>query len=231
MSEEATETELNAQRCPACDQLITLPLTRCPSCGVRLSKGVGKISTSRRALFERPAVKAPMPAAAKPDALGTCPDCKHIVAKRAWVCPGCGAPAKRVRVLAVALGVHALVTVVILLRLGLPAMGHPGTMAVCEDLRAAGVAAECKPDTPAGPVAGAVEATRFSLASAPGRAGQVLRFESSAVYDRAMKAVQDAALLVGTHRYASSRALVFVQIGADVSDDVDAKVRVVVSRL
>src|SRR5262249_23956895 len=157
-----------AQRCPGCDQLITVPLTRCPSCGQRLSK-VGKISTSRRALIERPAVKAPMPVAANPQALGTCPDCKHIVAKRAWVCPGCGAPAQRARVLVIALGVHALVTLVILVRLGLPAIGHPGTMAVCADVHASGIAAECRPDAPTGLVAAAVEATRFSVASAPGR--------------------------------------------------------------
>lgn len=77
----------------------------------------------------------------------------------------------------------------------------------------------------------ASEYVTFDLPSAPGKAGKVLRFRDVAAHEEAVKGFEAAAVLVGPHRYASSTALIYVELPKDAPADVGAKAAAVVSAL
>lgn len=93
---------------------------------------------------------------------------------------------------------------------------RPTAMDVCEEIVAAGAGAACRVEIPGGLGAAAVERVEFDLPSAPGRTGQVLRFDSDAAYDEAVGAYARASMLAGPHRYGSRKSRIFVQANADL---------------
>jgi hypothetical protein len=107
----------------------------------------------------------------------------------------------------------------------------PAAVDVCAKLVATGVAANCKTDAPGGIGAAAKERVVFDLPSVPGQTGQVLRFEKADFYDSTEKAFAGAAALAGRHQYGSRKALIFVQLNSDASDETGAKAKAVVDAL
>lgn len=64
----------------------------------------------------------------------------------------------------------------------------PSAMDACRKLEAAGVAANCRTESPAGIWAAAAEGAAFDLPSVPGKGGFTMRFEGVEQYDATAKA-------------------------------------------
>lgn len=107
----------------------------------------------------------------------------------------------------------------------------PSAMEVCKKLEAEGIAAKCVTDAPGGIGAAAKERVAFDLPSVPGSGGQVLAFEREDFYDSTEKAFAAAAALAGRHQYGSKKALIFVQLNSETSNDVGAKAKAIVDGL
>jgi hypothetical protein len=104
-------------------------------------------------------------------------------------------------------------------------------MEVCQKLQGAAVAANCRSANPAGLGAAAIENAEFDLPSVPGHGGAVMRFEKPESLDRTTDAFAAMAMLAGPHRYASRKALMFVQMNSDAPSDVGARAKAVVDAL
>lgn len=107
----------------------------------------------------------------------------------------------------------------------------PSTATVCGKLVAAGVAANCHPQTPKVINALAREQTEFDLPSVPGHGGAVLGFDKDSDYDGTVKAYEAAAALAGPYRFGNATARVFVQMNDGASPDIGEKARAVVAGL
>ena len=102
---------------------------------------------------------------------------------------------------------------------------------VCQQLVAAGVAANCKPATPNGLGARAREEVAFDLPSVPGHGGGVYVFDKAEDYAATVKAFEGAATLAGPWRFGNEKARIFVQLNEGAKPDVGAKARAVVEGL
>lgn len=95
----------------------------------------------------------------------------------------------------------------------------PAALDVCKKLETASVARNCKLNSERGGlVATAKEKAVFDLVAPADKTGQVLTFGSEGDLDATVKAFQAAAVLAGRHRYASTSALVFVQLNSDATE-------------
>jgi hypothetical protein len=93
----------------------------------------------------------------------------------------------------------------------------PTAASVCTKLEAAGVAKNCRPEVPKVINARASEEAVFDLPAPAGKTGHVLAFAKAEDYAATVKAYEAAALLAGSHRYGSEKALIFVQLNSDAS--------------
>ncbi len=107
----------------------------------------------------------------------------------------------------------------------------PSALETCQKLEAAGIAAGCKADQPAGLGAGAKEKVAFDLPSVAGKTGAVFTFGDDAAFDATVGAFEKAAILAGPHRYGSKKALTFVQINNGLAAADGAKAKGVVDAL
>jgi hypothetical protein len=118
---------------------------------------------------------------------------------------------------------------VVLVCLLVACAAKPSAMSVCTKLGAAGVATECKSESPSGLGAAARERVVFNIPG--GATGQVLAFDKSSDYDATVKAFDAAATLAGRHRYGSASALVFVQLNAETAQSLGTNAKLVVEEL
>jgi hypothetical protein len=107
----------------------------------------------------------------------------------------------------------------------------PTAADVCKKLETDGVARGCKQDKPAMISARAKEKYAFDLVSVPGKTGQVLSFERGDDFAATEKAMREAGMLAGPHRYGNAKARIFVQLNSDASLEVGNKTKAIVDAL
>lgn len=108
----------------------------------------------------------------------------------------------------------------------------PTASDVCKALEAKGVAKGCTVTAERGGLVGAAkERVNFVLAEDAEKKGQVLSFGTAGELESTTKAFEAAAVLAGRHRYASTKALIFVQMNAEASDGAGATAKAVVDGL
>ena len=69
------------------------------------------------------------------------------------------------------------------------------------------------------------------MPSVPGKGAAVLGFDTDEAYTATVKAYDDAAVLVGAHRYGNAGPRVFVQLNSEAPLDVGKKTKALVAAL
>lgn len=107
----------------------------------------------------------------------------------------------------------------------------PAPSDVCSKLAAAGVAANCRRETPKMINARAADDYEFDLPSVPGHGGAVLSFAKDDDYTATVAAYEAMAMLAGPHRYGNPKARIFVQFNEGAPPDVGDKAKAIVAGL
>jgi tetrahydromethanopterin S-methyltransferase subunit D len=107
--------------------------------------------------------------------------------------------------------------------------GTPTAMSVCKQLEGAGIGTGCKEEKPGGMFAAATAKAELTLPN--GKMCQCLQFEKPEHVDAIVEAMTGAAMLVGPHRYASSKAKIVVQCNEEMGLEEGKKVKAMVEAL
>ena len=107
----------------------------------------------------------------------------------------------------------------------------PTAASVCAKLEAEGVAAGCKPGTPAAMAAGAAELVTFDLVNLPAKTGQVMSFADAAAYTATVQGFTAAAAFAGPHRYGNEKARILVVLHASAPPSLGANAQRLVNGL
>lgn len=103
----------------------------------------------------------------------------------------------------------------------------PTAIDVCHKFEAAGVAANCKVELPAGMWSDASEACMFDLVRVAGKGGGVYIYETDAKYESLLKSWDTPMMkaMGGPHRYGNAKRRIYTQFnqGAPIEDGAKAK--------
>ena len=106
----------------------------------------------------------------------------------------------------------------------------PSAMDVCLRLEKEQLATQCTVGQVGGLGSAAREHVDFDLPSNPGHKGQVLAFNELSDLQATDHAYEAMAALAGRHRYASSKARIFVQLNAQTPEEAGQRIKKIIEQ-